>query len=422
MFSECENFLRPAFSLALSRLVVHAFYIMSAEPRSSTGNTGPYLVEAIARACDILRAFGRDAETLRLCDVSNRAGLSKSTAYRILFTLERGGLVERTENHAYRLTFRSPKQGKYRIGYGIQSSDSSFAKTVCESIQRAAFQEQIDLLILNNSQSPKGAIRNTEVFVRERVDLVIQFGADPANGSAISSLLHDAGIPIIAVETPLPGATYYGADYYRAGLISGRYLADWAIRHWNGQVDEVLLLETPAAGVLTNARRSGMLAGIRELLPGISDSQVVALDGKGRTEPSLKTVRKHLKSRGLRRVLLSAANDSSAIGAVRAFEQAGRVQNCAVMGQNASLEARSEMRTRNSCLIGSVAYFPESYGEAVIPLAMNRLRRKPVPSALFVKHQLVTRQNVNRLYPNDPLQARDETTTSRHLEGVAMSF
>jgi hypothetical protein len=48
-----------------------------------------------------------------------------------------------------------------------------------------------------------------------------------------------------------------------------------------------------------------------------------------------------------------------------------------------------------------VAYFPERYGEELIPLALNILRKKPVPSTIFVKHQLLTPRNVDLIYPLD---------------------
>jgi ribose transport system substrate-binding protein len=99
--------------------------------------------------------------------------------------------------------------------------------------------------------------------------------------------------------------------------------------------------------------------------------------------------------------LVSAINDPSALGALRAFEEAGRLEDCAVMGQNASVEARAEIRRPGSRLIGSVGYFPENYGEGAIALALNILQGKPTPPAVFVKHQLVTKETVDQIYPND---------------------
>lgn len=66
------------------------------------------------------------------------------------------------------------------------------------------------------------------------------------------------------------------------------------------------------------------------------------------------------------------------------------------------------MRRLSSRLIGSVGFFPERYGEGLIRLALEILRKAAVPPAVFVKHQLVTPENVNHLYPNDALLSPSE--------------
>ena len=71
------------------------------------------------------------------------------------------------------------------------------------------------------------------------------------------------------------------------------------------------------------------------------------------------------------------------------------------MGQNAIRDARMELRKPGTRLIGTVAYFPERYGDELIPLAVSILQKKPVPAAVFVKHQLITSRNVELIYPLD---------------------
>jgi ribose transport system substrate-binding protein len=73
------------------------------------------------------------------------------------------------------------------------------------------------------------------------------------------------------------------------------------------------------------------------------------------------------------------------------------------MGQNASQEARAELRRPGSRLVGSVAYFPERYGDEVMRLASAILSHQPAPPAVFTKHELLTRSNVDRLYPLDEM-------------------
>jgi len=70
---------------------------------------------------------------------------------------------------------------------------------------------------------------------------------------------------VIAVDIPMPGATYFGANNYQAGVLAGRELARYAIRRWKGQVDRILLTELPRVGALPAARMRGALAGMREV-------------------------------------------------------------------------------------------------------------------------------------------------------------
>ena len=104
-------------------------------------------------------------------------------------------------------------------------------------------------------------MKNAELLIRDGVDLVIEFQTDEAVAPAIASKYHEANIPLIAIDIPHPGATYFGANNYEAGLLAGRHLARWARRQWGGAVDEILLLELARAGLLPAARVRGVLAG-----------------------------------------------------------------------------------------------------------------------------------------------------------------
>jgi ribose transport system substrate-binding protein len=148
---------------------------------------------------------------------------------------------------------------------------------------------------------------------------------------------------------------------------------------------------------------------MREIIRETAHCRVVTLDGDGDFERSQEAVRAHLRTSKALRVLIGAANDPSALGALRAYEEAGRQSNCVVAGQNADPEGRAELRRPGTRLIGTVAYFPEKYGRSIVRLALDLLGGKPTPPAVFVKHQLVTRDNVDKLYPNDELMNGRQT-------------
>jgi ribose transport system substrate-binding protein len=363
----------------------------------------PYFIHSVAHAADILRAFTTPTEVLRLRDVVSRTNHSKGIAFRLLYTLEKTGLVEKVGANQYRSTLHQRKTRKYKIGYAAQGSDYMFSQQVTSSLKREADRlETVELLVLDNRYSPKVALKNTDLFIKEKCDLVIEFQTDETVAPIISAKYREANIPLIALEIPHPGATYFGANNYEAGLIGGRALGRWAKAHWGGEVDEIVLLELPRAGSIPRARLTGTLVGIREILPQLENCPVTYLDGDGRFEPSWKAARKHLQRSTAKQTLIAGINDASALGALRAYEEVGRVEGCAVMGQNASPEGRDELR-RSSRFIGSVAYFPEKYGEGLLKLAEDILNFKATAPAVFVTHQLLTQKNVDHFYSNDRL-------------------
>ena len=54
----------------------------------------PYLVKAVVHASQLLSAFRSSGEALPLREIASRSGLPKSMTFRLLYTLERCGMLE----------------------------------------------------------------------------------------------------------------------------------------------------------------------------------------------------------------------------------------------------------------------------------------------------------------------------------------
>ena len=370
-----------------------------------TSNHGRYMVKSLVHASRILEAFQSAGDVLRLRDVVSRTGFNKGMCFRLLYTLHQCGFLDKVGENHYRLTSEVRRRRLYRIGYAAQGQDASFDKEVRLSLARAAEREHVELITVDNRYQPKIALRSADYLIREQVDLVIEFQTDEVIAPAIASKYMQANIPFIAIDIPHPGATYFGANNYQAGLMAGHYLGRWAKKHWSGEVDEVLLVELLRAGSLPKARMRGVSTGIAETLRLPERCRTISIDGDGQFQTTLERVRKHLRESKSGHILVGAANDSSALGALRAFQEAGRAGDCIIVGQNAEPEARAELRTAQTRLIASVAYFPEKYGDGLIRLAFDILARRVVPPAVFTTHQLITPENVDHFYPNDALMS-----------------
>jgi ribose transport system substrate-binding protein len=356
--------------------------------------------QTVLRACDVLKAFHSLGEELGLADVIERTQLPKTTVFRLLRTLIHGGLLERASSGVYRNRFGPVTARPFRIGFAAQG-DSEFSRSVMQNVETAAAREHVHLITVNNRYSAREALRNADLLIKERVDLVLEFQTYERVAPVIASKFLEANTPVIAIEIPHPGATYFGANNYKAGLIGGKALGRWAREHWDGKVDQLLLFELPIAGSLLELRITGFADGLRAELPSIANVPVVHLNGRGDFEQVLEVVRQYLRRSPPRRTLIGTVNDICALAALRAFDEAGASEKCAVVGQNAVRESRNELRRPGTRLVGTVAYFPERYGDEIIPLALGILQKKSVPSTVFVKHQLLTPRNVDLIYPLD---------------------
>jgi ribose transport system substrate-binding protein len=355
---------------------------------------------AVVRACHVLKAFQREGESLALSDLVQSTSLSKTTVFRLLQSLIRGGLVERVSKGVYSSRVRPLVSRTFRLGYAAQT-DSEFCREVTASLERAAAREKVHLITVNNRYSAREALRNADLLIRERVDLIMEFQTYERVAPIIAAKFVEANIPVIAIEVPHPNATFFGANNYQAGLIAGRALGRWAKQNWHGEVERVLLMELSIAGPLPQLRITGIMEGLRAELPAIVNTPVTHLDGKGDFDQILDVVRRFLRRSKMARTLVGGVNDICSLAALRAFEEAGAGHLCAAVGQNAIGAARQELRRPGTRLIGSVAYFPERYGDELIPLCLDILQNKPTPPAVFVKHQLITPKNVRLIYPLD---------------------
>ena len=366
---------------------------------SSSGDR--YLVGAFLQAYRVMGAF-RPNETLRLRDVVARTGLAKGTAFRLLYTLHSTGFLEKTDLNRYRLRITLPRKSPYRFGYDMNRNDTGFTGIVTESLVQATAGSSTELLILDN-QDGKLSLQNADSLIRERVDLVIVFQGDQSIAEALAAKYAAARIPVIAIDVPHPGAYFFGANNYRAGVLAGHHMGKWAKVHWPDATPDVILIEYKRAGPVPQSRIAGMLAGFRDAYRNHDKCNVFRLDSIGDYRSSYDAIRNHLRQRAPHKAMVGAVNDPAAQGATRAFQEAGLSDSCAIVSQDAEPRARAEMRRQGSRMIGSVAYFPEKYGRGIVSLARRILAGPPPPLVTFTKHLLVTPENVDRVYPNDSL-------------------
>lgn len=353
-----------------------------------------YHVEVLGKALDILDVLRSSRRDLRLTDIAERTTIDVSTAFRLLSTLEARGYVLR--DRATKLFKPGSGFRAHRVGYAQLSSDQPFSRKVTQGLMEAAEKWRVELLVTDNRDSPDEAIRSAAWLISQRVDFVIEYEFHYRVAPVLANMFSKAGIPTLAIDIPQPCAIYFGANNYAVGTAGGDALARFAKEKWRGRVERILLLEIPEAGPVPHSRVIGTLDGIRAVLPKLSGKCVLHKNGKGTETGGYLATRRVFRSLARdERLLIAAANDNSARGAIRAVREAGRERTTAIMAQGWGPDETldEELRKPESPLIGAVAYFPERYGAQILPIVLQCLNGQPVPPAVYLEHKLFARDH-----------------------------
>ena len=110
------------------------------------------------------------------------------------------------------------------------------------------------------------ALQVADRLVAEGVDLVIEYQIDEKAGGLLMDKFGQADLPVIAVDIPMVGATYFGVDHYRAGQMAGVALGNWVAQHWDGSFERLIVLEEQRPGALVATRIQGQLDGLKEVV------------------------------------------------------------------------------------------------------------------------------------------------------------
>jgi ribose transport system substrate-binding protein len=273
------------------------------------------------------------------------------------------------------------------------------------SFELASRSLPLDMIYYDNGGDAGKALANAADAVSRKVDLLIEYNSDAEANAEIGRQLKAAGIPVLALNHPIPGAPLYAADHLTAGRIAGQTLGQFARENWSDQtVVAAILGDVADPSPSVAARIAGVTEGLRQELPNVPP---ILLDSAGHPVRAEGVLAKFLGTQVRRKVLVATLDDASALAAKSAIETAGRTSDCVIVSQGASRiihggaseKKEIDPANRGSIVLGSVAYYLDRYGYEVLPIAMRMLRGEQVPTQTLTKHVLISAKNVFREYP-----------------------
>ena len=273
------------------------------------------------------------------------------------------------------------------------------------SFDLAVRQYPFDLVFYDNQRDDARAVANAEAAIARKVDLYIQYHRGAAANATVAGKLKAAGIPVLAVNYPVPGAPLFSVDNIAAGRLAGEALAEFAARSWAGQaMVAVVIGRVSDAADRVPERVQGVTDTLRKRLPA---ARITPLDTQGNPAQVAALLGGFLAGQASRKILIAATDDATALAAKSAVEAAGRQRDSAIVshGVDRSIHGGANDRkeidpsNRTSIVVGSVAFYLDRLGYEALPLAQRMLRGEPVPPLTPTPHKLITAANVFIEYP-----------------------
>jgi len=301
----------------------------------------------------------------------------------------------------------APLKGKV-IGFANIFGTLPFCISVENNIKAQLKLAGVDLnkgwITMDNQYDSVIGLKNADIMLSKHPNFFIEFQADAKVNNIVAGKFGAAKIPLLAIDVPIPGSPFMGVDNWKVALIGGHEMAKQIKAKFGGwdNVDLVALGQMPAGGDVVMLRSEGFAQALSEDFGiDVKDPKIVRFDGgMGQTEQAKAAMDDVLSAHpDAVKIAVTSINEQTMAGIIASLQGAGRWDPANVVVITLGMDELGQSQIRDGLSDGGVAFFPERYGEYVVPAVCATLAGQPVPPYIFVENVIVNSKNVDKLYP-----------------------
>jgi ribose transport system substrate-binding protein len=286
-------------------------------------------------------------------------------------------LSSTTTNSAATEQVASAAPGGKTIGVSIQNREAQFYQDMEAGMRQQAQKFGYSLIVVDANRDNAKQQSQVEDFISKKVDAIVLTPFDSqAIGSAIVEA-NNANIPVFTADiasTSKQGkvVAHVASDNVQGGFQAGKLMCAAV-----GKSGSVAILDEPEVTSVQD-RVKGFKQALAQLCPGVT---VVADVDSGGTRAKANSdtgdiLQAHKDLKGI-----FGVNDDSALGALTAVKAAGETGKIAVVGYDATPEARNAIAS--GAMYGDAIQFPAKIGSTTIEVIHDYFGGKT--PAVFVK-------------------------------------
>ncbi|MFL6253836.1 MAG: sugar ABC transporter substrate-binding protein [Pyrinomonadaceae bacterium] len=284
--------------------------------------------------------------------------------------------------------------GRQRIALVMKTANNPFFIEMQKGAEEAAKKLNVELVVqaAEREVDVEKQMQIIENLIQTRVNALC---VTPSGSREIVPAIdkaNRAGIPVVIVDTRVDAkalsesggkvATFIGSDNYEGGKLAGEFLAKRL-----GGKGKVAVLE----GIPGHETGDSRLRGFRDALKASPGVEIVASQtANWERDQGFNVFQNILQSHPDVQAVF-ACSDLMALGAVEAIAAAKKTGQIAVVGFDATAEARKAIT--GGTIDASVAQSPEQMGALAVENAVKLLKGEQVQPEFVVPIKLITKEN-----------------------------
>jgi ribose transport system substrate-binding protein len=271
----------------------------------------------------------------------------------------------------------SAAPGHKTIGVSIQNREAQFYQDMESGMRAEAAKYGYTLTVVDASRDNARQQSQVEDFISKRVDAIVLTPYDSAAiGSAIAEA-NNANVPVFTADIASTSTQGHVVAHVASDNVQGGFQAGKLICQAVGKSGSIAIIDEPEVTSVQD-RVKGFKTAIAQLCPGVT---IVADVDSGGTRDKANSdtgdiLQAHHDLRGI-----FGINDDSALGALAAVRAAGLTGKIAIVGYDATPEARRAIAAGE--MYGDAIQYPAKIGSTTIDVIHDYFAGKKPPA--FVK-------------------------------------
>ncbi len=278
---------------------------------------------------------------------------------------------------------------KIRMGVSLLSFDNEFIMGIKGAMEKQAEKLGVEIIINDGQNSAEKQVSQVENYIAKKVDIIILNPASFQGCEAAVEAADRAGIPIMTVNTLVVNqakcTTFVGSD----AVESGRLEMEYAVRELNGRGNIVIL-----HGQNGHDAEIGRRKGAQEVLDSFPQIKILYEQSGNWSTAEGEAIIENLLQLNKPVDAVVSQNDEMALGAIKALENAKRLDRVLVFGIDAIPEALKAMKS--GMMKGTVFQDAKGQGTGAINAAYKIVQKEKVDKTIYIPYVLVTKENLDQ--------------------------